>query len=69
MTASADMSQVCGRKQPRYYSVDACCGGIGADSGEAHALRETDDLCHAVNVVPAAVSFSTMIDGAFQGGA
>lgn len=69
MTASADMSQVCGRKHHRYHSADACCGVIGTDSGEAHALRETDDLCHAVNVVPAAVSFSTMIDGAFQGAA
>lgn len=69
MTASADISQVCGRKQHRYHSADACCGVIGTDSGEAHALRETDDLCHAVNVASAADSFSTMIDGAFQGAA
>lgn len=39
----------------------------GADSSEAHALREADDLCHGANVAPAAASLPTMIDGAFQG--
>ncbi|GEM_PF-703674 len=39
----------------------------GAESGEVHALREADDLCHGANVAPAAASLPTMIDGAFQG--
>ncbi len=67
MSTSGDMSQVCGSKQHRDDSADACCGVIGADSGEVHALREADDLCHAVNLAPAAISFATMIDGAIQG--
>lgn len=35
--------------------------------GEAHSLREVDDLCHGANVAPSAARLPTMIDGAFQG--
>lgn len=51
------------------HAADAGGGVVGSDRGEAHALREADDLCHGANVAPAAISLPTMIVGAFQGDA
>ncbi|KRG81623.1 hypothetical protein ABB31_04315 [Stenotrophomonas pavanii] len=68
MRASADMSPVYGGKQHRDHSADSSVGVVGTDGGEVHSLRETDDLCHGINVAPAATCFPTMIDCAFQGG-
>lgn len=56
-------------KQDCDHAADAGCGVVGSDRGEAHALREADDLCHGANVAPAAISLPTMIVGAFQGNA
>lgn len=53
--------------EDRNHATDAGCGVVGAKSGEVHALREADDLCHGANVAPAAASLPTMIDGASQG--
>jgi len=53
----------------RNHTTDAGGGVIGAESGEVHALREADDLCHGANVAPAAGRVPTMIGVAFQGGA
>ena len=53
--------------EDRNHATDAGCGVVGANSGEVHALREADDLCHGANVAPVAGSLPTMIDHAFQG--
>lgn len=58
---------VCGSPEDRNHTTDAVCGVEGADCGEAHSLREADDLCHGANVAPSAARLPTMIDGAFQG--
>lgn len=56
-------------EQDRDHAADAGCGVVGSDRGEAHALREADDLCHGANVAPGAMSLPTMIVGPFQGDA
>ncbi|MBA0283840.1 hypothetical protein D7Y26_11035 [Stenotrophomonas maltophilia] len=54
-------------EQHRGHTAATRNGGVRADCGEAHSLREADDLCHGANDAPSAVRLPTMIDGAFQG--
>ena len=67
MKHSGCTSLACRGEQYRHHTTDAGCGVIGAESGEVHALREADDLCHAGNVAPAATRLPTMNGAAFQG--
>ncbi|MRI44302.1 MULTISPECIES: hypothetical protein [Stenotrophomonas] len=67
MIASVSPFDVVGLEKHRYHSADAHGGVEVADCGEAHSLREADDLCHGANVAPSAARLPTMIDGAFQG--
>ncbi len=69
MKCSAYMGLTRRGEQNPDHATDAGCGVVGAESGEVHALREADDLCHGAHVALAAASLPTMIDGAFQGGA
>lgn len=67
MKCSAYMGLTRRGEQDPDHATDAGCGVVGAKSGEVHALREADDLCHGANVAPGAASLPTMIDGTFQG--